>query len=243
MTKTGQDSRTGAALVLFSGGQDSATCLAWALRKYDRVETIGFDYGQRHNVEMQARQSVRAQIIEAFPQWATRLGPDEVVDITGFGALSESALTRDAEIGLREDGLPTTFVPARNLVFLTVASALAMRRAITTLVTGVCQTDYSGYPDCRQDTIDAQASAISLGLARPMKIETPLMHITKAQTWDLAVELGGEALVDLILEHTHTCYLGDHETRHDWGYGCGRCPACELRASGWQAWHEGQGLR
>lgn len=238
MTTTGQALSKGAALVLFSGGQDSATCLAWALARYDRVETIGFDYGQRHNVEMQARQNVRAGIIKVFPQWTSRLGPDEVVDITGFGALSESALTRDAEIGLREDGLPTTFVPARNLVFLTVASALAMRRGITSLVTGVCQTDYSGYPDCRQDTIDAQAKAISLGLARPMQIETPLMHITKAQTWDLATDLGGQALVDLIVEHTHTCYLGDHETRHDWGYGCGQCPACELRAAGWKSWHK-----
>jgi 7-cyano-7-deazaguanine synthase len=225
-----------AALVLFSGGQDSATCLAWALSRFARVETIGFDYGQRHHVEMTARQAVREGIAERFPDWGETLGPDTVVDLSGYGALAESALTREAEIGFSEDGLPTTFVPARNLVFLTVASALAARRAVPVLVGGMCQTDYSGYPDCREETILAQAEALSLGLGRDMRVETPLMHLTKAQTWSLAHELGGELLVDLIVEKSHTCYLGDHETRHAWGYGCGTCPACELRAKGWAEW-------
>ena len=228
-----------AALVLFSGGQDSATCLAWALDRYARVETVGFDYGQRHHVEMTARQSVRNALAEAFPDWAARMGPDRVVDLSGYGDLAESALTREAEIAFSEDGLPTTFVPARNLVFLTVASALAMRKAIPVLVGGMCQTDYSGYPDCREETILAQQNALTLGLGRVMSVETPLMHLTKAQTWALAHDLGGDRLVDLIVEHSHTCYLGDHETRHDWGYGCGRCPACELRAAGWTEWREG----
>lgn len=225
-----------AALVLFSGGQDSATCLAWALARFERVETIGFDYGQRHHVEMSARQAVRGAVETGFPGWAGKLGPDTVVDLSGYGALAESALTRQAEIGFSEDGLPTTFVPARNLVFLSVASALAARRAIKVLVGGMCQTDYSGYPDCREDTIKAQARALTLGLGREMAVETPLMHLTKAQTWALAHDLGGDALVDLIVEHSHTCYLGDHETRHDWGYGCGTCPACALRAKGWAEW-------
>lgn len=227
---------TSAALVLFSGGQDSATCLAWALSRFDRVETVGFDYGQRHHVEMQARHEVRTRLAAAFPQWGAKLGEDRVVDLTGYGALAESALTEEAEIGLREDGLPTTFVPARNLVFLTVASALALRRAIQALVGGMCQTDYSGYPDCREVTIQAQAAALSLGLGRDMMVLTPLMHLTKGETWALAHELGGAALVHLIVEHSHTCYLGDHETRHDWGYGCGTCPACALRAKGWRDW-------
>jgi 7-cyano-7-deazaguanine synthase len=225
-----------AALVLFSGGQDSASCLAWALDRFARVETIGFDYGQRHGVEMSARLKVREAMVDAFPDWAARLGEDRVVDISGYGDLAESALTREAEIGFREDGLPTTFVPARNLVFLTVASAFAMRRGINVLVGGMCQTDYSGYPDCRRDTLDAQAEALTLGLGRPMRIETPLMDLTKAETWALAHQLGGVALVDLIVEHSHTCYLGERGQRHDWGYGCGTCPACELRAKGWREW-------
>ena len=228
-----------AALVLFSGGQDSATCLAWALDRFDRVETIGFDYGQRHHVEMQARQCVRTAMVERFPAWAGKLGEDRVVDLSGYGDLAESALTREAEIGFREDGLPTTFVPARNLVFLTVASALAMRRGLSVLVGGMCQTDYSGYPDCREDTLQAQADALSLGLGRPMRIKTPLMHLTKAETWALAHQLGGDDLVALVNDHTHTCYLGDRGTRHEWGYGCGSCPACELRAKGWREWRTG----
>ena len=228
-----------AALLLFSGGQDSAVCLAWALDRFDRVETVGFEYGQRHHVEMQARQAVRQAIAERLPDWAQKLGEDRVVDLSGYGALAESALTREAEIGFREDGLPNTFVPARNLVFLTVASALAMRRGIGVLVGGMCQTDYSGYPDCREDTLKTQAEALSLGLGRPMRIETPLMHLTKGETWALAHALGGDELVDLICEHTHTCYLGDRATRRDWGYGCGSCPACELRAKGWRDWRSG----
>jgi 7-cyano-7-deazaguanine synthase len=230
-----------AALVLFSGGQDSATCLAWALSRFERVETVGFDYGQRHHVEMRARERVRDRLAEAFSQWSDRLGCDTVVDLTGYGALADSALTRDAEIGLREDGLPTTFVPARNLVFLTVASALAVRRAIPVLVGGMCQTDYSGYPDCREETIQAQARALSLGLGREMAVETPLMHLTKAQTWALAHELGADPLVDLIVEDSHTCYRGERGVRHAWGYGCGACPACELRARGWADWRAGVG--
>ncbi|MFW6300279.1 MAG: 7-cyano-7-deazaguanine synthase QueC [Oceanicaulis sp.] len=227
---------SGAALVLFSGGQDSATCLAWALSRFERVETIGFSYGQRHGVEMDARQRVRAAMINAFPGWADRLGEDVVVDISGYGALAESALTREAEFAMSEKGLPTTFVPARNLVFLTIAGAHAYRRATPHLVTGVCQTDYSGYPDCREATIKAQQEALSLGLDEAVRIDTPLMHLTKAQTWALAEDLGGAALVDLILEESHTCYRGDRSTRHAWGYGCGACPACELRAKGWSDW-------
>jgi 7-cyano-7-deazaguanine synthase len=229
-----------AALVLFSGGQDSATCLAWALDRYERVETIGFEYGQRHHVEMQARLKVRQAIADAFPDWARKLGADRVVDLSGYGDLAESALTREAEIGFREDGLPTTFVPARNLVFLTVASALAMRRGINVLVGGMCQTDYSGYPDCRQDTLDAQARAIALGLDRPIRVDTPLMNLTKGETWSLADQLGGAALVDLIVEQSHTCYRGTRGERHGWGYGCGDCPACELRENGWRDWRAGQ---
>lgn len=223
-----------AALVLFSGGQDSATCLAWALDRYARVETIGFSYGQRHGVEMQAREQVRTAIQTRFDKWASRLGPDTVVDLSGYGALAESALTSEREIEMGEKGLPTTFVPGRNLVFLTVASAQAYRRGISTLVGGMCETDYSGYPDCREETIRAQEKALSLGLGEPMTIETPLMHLTKAQTWSLARDLGGEALVELIVEQSHTCYRGTRGTLHAWGHGCGTCPACELRAKGWE---------
>lgn len=228
------------ALVLFSGGQDSATCLAWALERYARVETIGFAYGQLHAVEMTARQRVRDAMALVKPEWADRLGEDHVVDLAGYGAVAESALTADRAIEITESGLPTTFVPGRNLVFLIVASALAWRRGIATLVGGMCETDYSGYPDCRRDTIDAQERALQLGLDTPMGIETPLMHLSKAETWALADQLGGEALVQMIREETHTCYRGDREHRHDWGYGCGTCPACDLRARGWQEWR-GQG--
>lgn len=222
-----------AALLLFSGGQDSATCLAWALERYARVETIGFSYGQRHSVEMEARENVREEMARRFPDWAQRLGADTVVDLSGYGAVAESALTSTRAIEMGEKGLPTTFVPGRNLVFLTVASGHAYRRGISTLVGGMCETDYSGYPDCRAETIRAQEKALSLGLGEPVRIETPLMHLTKAQTWQLARDLGGEALVDLIVEQSHTCYRGERGTRHGWGYGCGDCPACELRAKGW----------
>ena len=232
MSKTSPDIAD-SALVLFSGGQDSATCLAWALERYARVETVGFDYGQKHMVEMRARDAVRAGMARVLPQYADRLGPDHLIDLTGYGAIADSALTADRAIEMDERGLPTTFVPGRNLVFLSVASALADRRGITTLVGGMCETDYSGYPDCRRDTLDAMQKALALGLDRPIVIETPRMALTKAQTWDLAARIGGEALVDLIVEDSHTCYRGDRETRHAWGYGCGDCPACELRAAGW----------
>jgi 7-cyano-7-deazaguanine synthase len=224
------------ALVLFSGGQDSATCLAWALERYARVETVGFDYGQRHAVEMQARQTVREGMARVLPRFTDRLGPDHVVDLTGYGRIAESALTAEREIEMDARGLPTTFVPGRNLIFLTAAAALADRRGLDVLVGGMCETDYSGYPDCRRETIDAMARALSLGLDKPVVIETPLMSLTKAQTWALAERIGGPALVELIVEDSHTCYRGDRSERHAWGYGCGACPACELRAQGYGEW-------
>lgn len=227
------------ALVLFSAGQDSATCLAWALSQYDRVETIGFFYGQRHAVELSRRDPVRDAIAALKPKWRERLGEDSMVDLAGYGALAESALTADRAIEMAENGLPTTFVPGRNLVFLSVAAALAYRRGIDTLVGGMCETDFSGYPDCRRDTLDAMQTALSLGLDRAIEVQTPLMQLTKAETWALAQQLGGEALVNVIREESHTCYEGDRSARHDWGYGCGVCPACDLRAKGWQAWREG----
>jgi 7-cyano-7-deazaguanine synthase len=223
-----------AALVLFSAGQDSATCLVWALGRYKRVETIGFFYGQRHAVEMTQRQVVLRNLQEQYG--ADALSDDHVVDLAGYGAVAESALTADRAIEMAENGLPTTFVPGRNLVFLTVAAAVAYRRGISALIGGMCETDYSGYPDCRRETIEAMAHTLSLGLASPITIETPLMHLDKAQTWALAHELGGDALVNLIVEHSHTCYEGDRAHRHDWGYGCGACPACDLRAKGWAKW-------
>ncbi|WP_029087097.1 7-cyano-7-deazaguanine synthase QueC [Brevundimonas aveniformis] len=221
------------ALVLFSGGQDSATCLAWALERFARVETVGFDYGQRHAVELEARQTMLERLPALKPGWADRLGQDHTVDIRGFGQIASSALTEDRAIEMDSRGLPTSFVPGRNLVFLTYAAALADRRGIERLVGGMCETDFSGYPDCRRDTLDALQMALNLGMARDYRIETPLMALTKAQTWALADELGGTALVELILEDSHTCYLGDRGARHAWGYGCGECPACELRAVGW----------
>ncbi|MEQ7155851.1 7-cyano-7-deazaguanine synthase QueC [Brevundimonas aurifodinae] len=224
------------ALVLFSGGQDSATCLAWALERYERVETVGFDYGQRHAVEMRARLNVRDAMLRALPRLAGRLGSDQVVDLTGFGAIGETAMTTDRAIEIGARGLPTTFVPGRNLVFLSVAAALADRRGLDVLVGGMCETDFSGYPDCRRDTIEAMGRALSLGLDKPVPIETPLMALTKAQTWALADRVGGAALVDLIVEDSHTCYRGDRAHRHAWGYGCGECPACDLRAAGWAEW-------
>ncbi len=225
------------ALVLFSGGQDSTTCLAYALQRYPRVETLGFNYGQRHHVEMQARVQVLQRITEALPQARDRLGQDHVLDLAVLGQVSETSLTRDMAFKVSESGLPNTFVPGRNLLFLTLAAALAYRRDLQVLVTGVCETDFSGYPDCRDDTMKAMQLALSLGMGRRILIETPLMWIDKAETWAMAHRLGGEALVQLIVEHSHTCYTGDREHRHDWGYGCGACPACELRAAGWQRWH------
>ena len=224
------------ALVLFSGGQDSSTCLAWALERYELVETVGFDYGQRHGVEMQARQAVLAGFHGRFPHWAARLGEDHVLDLRGFGAVAQSALTADRAIEMTDQGLPSTFVPGRNLAFFVYAAALADRRGLMQLVGGMCETDFSGYPDCRRDTLDATQAALRLGLDREFTINTPLMRLTKAQTWALAHALGGEALIQLILEESHTCYRGERGERHAWGYGCGTCPACELRARGWAEW-------
>jgi 7-cyano-7-deazaguanine synthase len=224
------------ALVLFSGGQDSTTCLAQALSKYERVETVAFDYGQRHSVELQARLQVLREIKSQFPQWAHKLGEDHLLDLAVLGQVSESSLTRDMAFKMESSGLPNTFVPGRNLLFLTLAAALAYRRDLQVLVTGVCETDFSGYPDCRDDTMKAMQLALSLGMDKRFLIETPLMWIDKAATWALAHALGGQALVDLIVEHTHTCYLGDRTHRHAWGYGCGQCPACALRARGYAAY-------
>ena len=220
------------ALVLFSGGQDSTTCLAQALSKYERVETVAFDYGQRHIVELEARLNVLREIKAQFPAWADRLGEDHLLDLAVLGQVSDSSLTRDVAFKMEHSGLPNTFVPGRNLLFLTLAAALAYRRDLQVLVTGVCETDFSGYPDCRDDTMKAMQLALSLGMDKRFLIETPLMWIDKADTWALAHQLGGQSLVDLIIEHTHTCYLGDRVHRHAWGYGCGSCPACELRARG-----------
>lgn len=222
------------ALVLFSGGQDSTTCLAQALEKYARVETVGFDYRQRHRVELSARQQVLAALRAQFPAWAARLGEDHLLDLGVLGQVSETSLTRDMEFRMEQSGLPNTFVPGRNLLFLTLAAALAYRRGLEVIVAGVCETDFSGYPDCRDDTIKAMQIALSLGMDRRFLLETPLMWIDKAATWKLAQELGGEALLQIILEHTHSCYLGDRTHRHAWGYGCGSCPACQLRARGWE---------
>lgn len=221
------------ALVLFSGGQDSTTCLAQALARYQRVETIGFDYRQRHSVELQARLKVLGALRAQFPQWAARLGQDHLLDLAVLGQVSETSLTREMAFSMERTGLPNTFVPGRNLLFLTLAGALAYRRGLEVIVTGVCETDFSGYPDCRDDTMKAMQLALSLGMDKRFVIDTPLMWIDKADTWRMAESLGGQRLVKLIVEHTHTCYLGDREHRHDWGYGCGSCPACELRARGW----------
>ena len=220
------------ALVLFSGGQDSATCLAWALSRYAHVETIGFDYGQRHRVELDCRATFIDKLRQAFPAWAGKLGADHLLDLGLLGQISDTALTADKAIAFEQSGLPNTFVPGRNLIFFSFAAALAYRRGLTVLVGGMCETDYSGYPDCRDDTLKSLQVTLGLGLDQRIVIETPLMWIDKAQTWRLARQLGGDALVELIVQDTHSCYLGDHTTRHAWGYGCGQCPACELRARG-----------
>lgn len=225
-----------AALVLLSGGQDSAVCLAWALGRYARVETIGFDYGQRHRVELAARPMVRERVAALRADWHARLGEDHMVTLPELARISDTALTRDAEIKMTAAGLPSTFVPGRNLLFLTYAAAIAYRRSIGVLVGGMCETDYSGYPDCRNDTLQTLSKALSLGLDREITIDTPLMYVDKAATFALADALGGAALLDIVVEKTHTCYLGDRTHRHEWGYGCGTCPACELRANGWQRW-------
>lgn len=227
---------TDTALVLFSGGQDSTVCLAWALQRFARVETVGFAYGQRHAIELQVRPGIRDALRAADPLWAARLGDDHVIDLASLGQISDTALTRDAAIEMSENGLPTTFVPGRNLIFLTFAAALAYRRGARHLVAGMCETDYSGYPDCRDDTIKAMQVALTLGMDRRFVLHTPLMWIDKAATFALAQEIGGDRLVESVVELTHSCYLGDRSRRHDWGYGCGDCPACQLRAAGYTKW-------
>ncbi len=222
------------ALVLFSGGQDSTTCLAWALARFDRVETVGYAYGQRHAIELECRAGLRDGLGAINAQWRDKLAVDHTIDIPTLGALSETALTREVAIAIGDHGLPNTFVPGRNLIFLTFAAALAYRRGIRHIVAGMCETDYSGYPDCRDDTIKALQVAINLGMDRRFVLHTPLMWRDKAATWAMAHDLGGQGLVDLIRERSHSCYLGDRANRHDWGFGCGTCPACRLRADGWK---------
>ena len=231
---------TKTALVLFSGGQDSTVCLAWALENYEKVETIGFDYRQRHAVELTQRSVIIDKIKTSFPKWGEKLGDDHVLDLGILGEVSETALTRDTQIAMAQNGLPTTFVPGRNLIFLNFAAIVAYRRGLGTLIGGMCETDYSGYPDCREATIASFQTALNLGMNVDFKIETPLMHLDKAQTWALANTLGGDAMIDITVEDTHTCYQGDRTTRHGWGYGCGQCPACELRANGYKSWQASQ---
>ncbi|WP_224363811.1 7-cyano-7-deazaguanine synthase QueC [Hyalangium versicolor] len=221
------------ALVLFSGGQDSATCLAWALARFSRVETLSFDYGQRHAVELECRTQVLKALRERFPEWGAKLGEDHTIDLRVLGQISETALTQDMQIRVAENRLPNTFVPGRNLMFFTFAAAVAYRRNLKVLVGGMCETDYSGYPDCRDDTLKALQVALNLGMDSRFVVETPLMWIDKAATWKLAETLGGAPLVELIRLETHTCYMGDRRVLHEWGYGCGTCPACELRSKGW----------
>lgn len=228
------------ALVLFSGGQDSTTCLAWALERFTHVETVAFDYRQRHRIELDQRLVVLAEVRRQFPQWADRLGEDHFIDMGVLGQISDTSLTRDVAFAMEKDGLPNSFVPGRNLLFFTFAAAVAWRRNIRNLVGGMCETDFSGYPDCRDNTIKALQVTLNLGMDRAFVLHTPLMWLDKAETWGLANELGGRALVELILEHTHTCYDSARGQRNDWGYGCGECPACALRKRGFVAWREGR---
>ena len=227
------------ALVLFSGGQDSTTALAWALEHHAHVETIGFDYRQRHRVELDCRPGILATLRDAFPRWAARLGEDHVVDMGVLGQISQTSLTSDVAIAMQAGGLPNSFVPGRNLLFFTIAGAVAYRRGLKHLVGGMCETDYSGYPDCRDDTLKALQATLNLGMETRLVVDTPLMWIDKARTWHLARDLGGDALVELIRVETHSCYLGDRSTLHDWGHGCGTCPACDLRRRGWDAFRAG----
>jgi 7-cyano-7-deazaguanine synthase len=226
------------ALVLFSGGQDSTTCLAWALDRYECVESIGFDYGQRHRVELDQRSKILKSVVAINPLWSERLGDDRVIDLSVLGAVSETALTRDVAIGVDASGLPNTFVPGRNIMFLTLSAAVAYRRGIGRIVAGMCETDQPGYPDCRDDTIKALQVSLNLAMERSFVIETPLMWTDKAETWRLAYRIGGDALVRTIVDETHTCYLGERGERHEWGYGCGACPACDLRADGYRRFME-----
>jgi len=238
---TRTDAKTG-ALVLFSGGQDSATCLAWALDRYDTVETLGFDYGQRHRIELECRAGFRAKVASAFPAWGERLGEDHMVDLSVLGSISDTAMTREIEIETAASGLPNTFVPGRNLMFMTFAAAIAYRRGLKAIVGGMCETDFSGYPDCRDDTMKALQVALNLGMDSRFVLETPLMWLDKADTWRLAQQLGGEALVELVRVQTHTCYLGERGELHAWGYGCGECPACKLRKRGYEAFLAGENV-
>jgi 7-cyano-7-deazaguanine synthase len=226
------------ALVLFSGGQDSTTCAAWALERYPRVETIGFDYGQRHAIELEVRPAVLQSLRRMSPEWDARLGDDHMIDLGLLGKISDTSLTRDVEITMQANGLPNSFVPGRNLLFMMVAATLAYRRGLDVLVGGMCETDYSGYPDCRNDTMQSLQTTLNLGMATDLRIETPLMWIDKAQTWVMAERLGGDRLVELIIEETHSCYMGDRTSLHPWGYGCGACPACDLRSQGYARWRE-----
>jgi 7-cyano-7-deazaguanine synthase len=225
---------TSTALVLFSGGQDSSTCLAWALDRYERVETVGFDYGQRHRVELDCRDALRRELSAITPAWAERLGQDHTISLASLGEISKTALTSEIAIEMEDTGLPNTFVPGRNIIFLTFAAALAYRRGLKHIVGGMCETDYSGYPDCRDDTIKALQVALNLGMEKRFVLDTPLMWLDKADTWRLAEDLGGSRLVEAIVKESHTCYLGERGDLHDWGYGCGTCPACDLRAKGYQ---------
>jgi 7-cyano-7-deazaguanine synthase len=228
-----QFSQSDAALVLFSGGQDSTTCLAWALARFARVEMVGFDYGQRHRVELECRARIAERLRREFPKWGERLGEDHLVDLGVLGQVSDTALTRDSAIAFEKSGLPNTFVPGRNILFFTFAAAIGYRRGLKHLVGGMCETDYSGYPDCRDDTLKALQVALNLGMEQRFVVDTPLMWIDKARTFALADDIGGDRLMRIVLEHTHSCYMGDRTHRHDWGYGCGTCPACELRSQGW----------
>lgn len=229
---------TRSALVLFSGGQDSTTCLAWALDRFMHVETIAFDYRQRHRIELDQRLTVLAELRRHFPEWAARLGDDHFIDMGALGQISETSLTRETAFQMEQDGLPNTFVPGRNLLFFTFAAAVAWRRGIRHLVGGMCETDYSGYPDCRDNTIKSLQVALNLGMDRSFALQTPLMWLDKAETWSLARELGGEPLIEILLEHTHTCYRNERGPRHDWGHGCGDCPACALRERGFENWRK-----
>ena len=229
---------TRSALVLFSGGQDSTTCLAWALDRFMHVETIAFDYGQRHRIELDQRLTVLAELRRRFPEWAARLGDDHFIDMGALGQISETSLTRETAFRIEQDGLPNTFVPGRNLLFFTFAAAVAWRRGIRHLVGGMCETDYSGYPDCRDNTIKSLQVALNLGMDRSFALQTPLMWLDKAETWSLARELGGDPLIEILLEHTHTCYRNERGPQHDWGYGCGDCPACALRKRGFENWRK-----
>ncbi len=224
-----------AALVLFSGGQDSTVCLGWALERFDTVHTIGFDYGQRHLVELICRKTILEKIPALFPKWAKKIGSDTLIDLKSLSAIADTSLTRETEIKFSANGLPNTFVPGRNLLFFNYAAALAYRLGIKDLIGGMCETDFSGYPDCRDETLKALERAINLGMAENFKIHTPLMWVDKAETWRMAKAIGGQPLVDLIIHETHSCYKGDHTKQHVWGYGCAACPACDLRQAGFEA--------